>query len=104
LKLGFDSAFEGKRHVIAKLTKAGDYAKVQLYVNGNKAGDVIDLYHEGVTPANEMDLGEFDLKKGQNTLTIEIVGANEKAAKAYMVGLDYILLKGPASAPATQEK
>src|SRR4029434_989896 len=79
LKLGFDSDFDGKQHVIAKMTKAVDYAMVQFYVNDQKAGQVFDGYHDGVVPADEMDLGEFDLKKGQNTLTLEIVGANEKA-------------------------
>jgi len=93
LTLGFDAAVEGPKHVVVKLTKAGDYAKVQLYVNGQKAGDVIDLYHSGVIPSKEMDLGVFDLKKGRNTLTAQIVGANDAAVKAYMFGLDYIRLK-----------
>ena len=47
----------------------------------------------GGVPTDEIDLGPFALKKGQNRLTVEIVGANEKAAKAYMFGLDYLLLK-----------
>ena len=41
----------------------------------------------------ELDLGGFELKKGQNTLTAEIVGANEAAIKNYMFGLDYLLVK-----------
>ena len=66
---------------------------LQIRVKGTKAGNVIDLYSKELAPADEIDLGAFDLKKGQNELTIEIVGANEKAAKKYVVVLDYIRLK-----------
>ena len=55
---------------------------------------MIDLFQpEGVGRTDEIDLGAFDLKKGRNLLTVEIVGANDKAKKAYMFGLDYMLLK-----------
>jgi hypothetical protein len=62
-------------------------------VNGVKVGEPIDLYDGGVTPTGPIDLGPFELSKGANKLTVEIVGANEKAAKSYMVGLDYVLVK-----------
>lgn len=93
IMVGFESPEAGRKQVLARFTKAADYAKVQIYINGQKAGDPIDLYNHGVTPTNEMDLGAFELKKGQNTLAIEITGANNKAEKKYLVGLDYILLK-----------
>ena len=44
-------------------------------------------------PSSEMDLGAFELKAGANELSITVVGANEKAVKGYMFGLDYLLLK-----------
>jgi hypothetical protein len=31
---------------------------------------------------------------GQQTLTLEIVGANSHAIKSYMVGLDFVRLRG----------
>ena len=37
--------------------------------------------------------GTHDLKRGSHRLSVEIVGANEKAKKAYMFGLDYLILK-----------
>ncbi len=94
LVLGFDSKEAGSKHVIVRLTHAVDYGVVQLYVNGKKAGEGRDLYksgHYALMP--EEDLGEFDLNKGQNELTVEIVGANEKAEKAYMFGLDYLMVR-----------
>ncbi len=41
----------------------------------------------------ERDCGTFDLKAGDNELSVTVVGANPKAAKNYMFGLDYVLLK-----------
>jgi hypothetical protein len=38
-------------------------------------------------------LGLFDLKEGDNEFSATVIGANEKAVKAYMFGLDYLLLK-----------
>jgi len=93
LVLGFDVKKAGSKKVIIRCIKAHDFAKVQMYINGQKAGRVLDLYCANRKPTKEIDLGTFDLKKGQNTLTIEIVGANEKAAKAYMASVDYLLLK-----------
>ncbi|MGD8500503.1 MAG: hypothetical protein PVJ86_07630, partial [Phycisphaerales bacterium] len=45
-----------------------------------------------------IDLGAHKLKKGQHVLKVEIVGANEKALKKYMFGIDYLLLENLSSA------
>ena len=66
---------------------------VQLYVNGNKAGELIDLYNNGVVPSGPIAIGTHTLKKGENILTIEIKGANDKAVKSYMFGLDEIIVE-----------
>jgi hypothetical protein len=93
LELGFDAKEAGKKHVWARFTKAVDYGIIQLSINGQKAGEPIDFYSDRLTATPEIDLGEFELKAGQNTLTAEIVGANAKAKKSYMFGLDYLLIK-----------
>ena len=41
---------------------------------------------------DRLELGIFDLKQGGNTLVVEIIGANEKAIKKHMFGLDYLQL------------
>jgi len=95
LTLGFKPGKSRKnRHVIIKCMKARDYGMVQMYVNGQKAGPALDLYDQRLNATGEIDLGEFDLKKGMNKLAVEIVGANEKTMKnKYMFGLDYIKVK-----------
>jgi len=76
-----------------QLTKAIDYGIVQLYLDGKKLGDTIDLYNNGVIPTGVLDMGIHELNKGEHKLKIEIVGANEKAVKKYMFGIDYLLLE-----------
>jgi len=76
-----------------QLTKAIDYGIVQLYLDGKKLGEPIDLYNNGVIPTGVLDMGIHKLSKGQHTLRVEIVGANKKAVKKYMFGLDYLKLE-----------
>jgi len=65
---------------------------VQFHLDGKKIGAPIDLYSEAVTNTEPISLGTQGLTAGKHILTIEIVGANEKARKSYMVGLDTIKL------------
>ena len=83
----------GQYEVSVTLTKARDYGIVQLSVDGRKAGKPIDLYNPDVVPTGPISLGRFHLSEGEHHLGVEIVGANEQAIKAYMFGLDQILLK-----------
>ncbi len=94
LNLGFqvNEANTGRKHVIVGLTRAVDYGIVQLSINDQKAGEPIDLYNQNVAHTGQIDLGEFDLPKGQNKLTVEITGGNPKAT-AHLFGIDYLLLK-----------
>jgi len=76
-----------------QLTKAIDYGVVQLYLDGKKLGGPIDLYNDGVIPTGVLDMGIHELSKGEHKLRVEIVGANQKAIKKYMFGIDYLLLE-----------
>jgi hypothetical protein len=76
-----------------QLTKAIDYGIVQLYLDGKKLGEPIDLFNNGVIATGVLDMGIHQLDKGEHKLRFEIVGANEKAVKNYMLGLDYIKLE-----------
>jgi hypothetical protein len=84
---------KGKYELSVSLTKAPDYAVVQFYVNGQKVGEPVDLFHESVVRGKPMKLGTIELPAGENKLTVEIVGANEQAEKFYMVGIDGFDLK-----------
>ena len=93
LVLALPVAKEGRYEIQAVLTKARDYGIVQLFLDGKKLGDPIDLYNPEVVPTKMLSFGARELTKGDHELTIEITGANAKAVKAYMFALDCILLK-----------
>ena len=83
----------GTYKVSVVLTKARDYGIVQLYLDGNKAGEPIDLYNPAVIPTEAVPIGTHTLAEGDHKLTVEIVGANEEAIPAYMFGLDYVVFE-----------
>lgn len=93
LVLSFPVEKTGKYHVVARFLRAKDYGIHQIAINGIKAGEPIDFYNPEVKPTDEIDLGVFELKQGENEFSATVVGANDKAIKSYMFGLDYILLK-----------
>jgi hypothetical protein len=93
LVVAFPAPTAGRYRVLGRFVRAGDYGIVQLSVNGQKAGQLLDLYSERLSVADEVLLGAFTLAAGDNRLTVEIVGANEKAAPQYMAGLDYLRLE-----------
>jgi hypothetical protein len=81
----------GRYKVTAALTRANDYGIVELQVNDTPAGR-FDRFHPSVAH-DALELGVFELKAGRNQLAAEIVGANPKAIKRHMFGLDYLLLE-----------
>ena len=84
----------GKYVVAMQFTKARDFGIVQVYLDGEKLKDPIDLFNPTVKPHGPFDMATLELTKDKHTLTIEIVGTNPKAdPKNYMAGLDYVLLK-----------
>jgi hypothetical protein len=92
LELALPVSRSARYQVTMQFTKAPDYGIAQLYLDGEKLGEALDLFHASVVPTGPMVLGERDLSAGDHKLVIEIIGANEKAVKNYMVGLDYIKL------------
>jgi hypothetical protein len=82
----------GRYKLTAQLTKAVDYGIVQLALDGQKLGPPMDLFNNGVIATGELDLGTHDLAAGEHQLSVEILGANEKAVRSYMFGLDYVKL------------
>ncbi len=96
LELALPVETSGKYALEVHLTKARDYGIVQLSLDGQKLGEPIDLYGSKVVPTGAIKLGAHELAAGEHKLTIEITGANEKAVKNHMFGLDYVKLV-PAS-------
>jgi hypothetical protein len=92
LDLALPVAKAGKYKLTMQFTKAIDYGIVQLSLDGKKLSGPLDLFNNGVVPLGPVPFGEQELTAGEHKLTVEIVGANEKAVKSYMFGLDYVKL------------
>lgn len=90
LVLAFDAPESGRRRIMARFLTAVDYGVCRIAINGKPAGEPLDLYHDGIKLTDEIDLGMHELRAGGNELTVEIVGANDKAKKEFMFGLDYV--------------
>jgi len=46
-----------------------------------------------VVVTDEIELGTFELKDGENQLAVTIAGAHRNALKSYMVGIDYLRIE-----------
>ena len=92
MEMTFDLEKDSEYEFEIAFTKANDYAQVQLYLNDKKLQEPIDLYSSNVIHSGVLKLGIHKLKSGTQKLSIEILGANPKALKRYMVGLDFIKL------------
>ncbi len=83
----------GRYQLDFQFTKAPDYGIFQICLDGKRLGAPVDLYHPEVVTSGETTLGEMELASGPHVLRIEILGANEKAIKSHMFGLDYLRLR-----------
>ena len=93
LELEFESK-AGTWDLDVVLTCARDYGIVQLSLDGEKLGKPIDLYSTDVITTGVLVFPKQALKAGKHRLQIQIVGSNSAAVKAYMVGIDYLRLRG----------
>jgi putative heme-binding domain-containing protein len=80
------------------LTKARDYGIVQLLLDDKPLGEPIDLFNSPeVITTGVLTFEAQSLTAGNHKLSLQITGANPKAAPAFMVALDYVRLM-PATA------
>ncbi|HBG25984.1 MAG TPA: hypothetical protein DDX75_02695 [Phycisphaerales bacterium] len=94
MNLSIDAEKEGKYRILTRLTKAADYGIIQFYLNDSKINNPVDLFNkDAVITTGEIDLGVHQLQKGQNIITIEVIGANPAAIPVYMVGIDYLKIR-----------
>ena len=69
--VGFESDNSGRYHLNILPTIAPDYGTFDLYFNDKLIASGVDLYHPTIS-TREISLGDVDLQKGHNTITIEL--------------------------------
>lgn len=77
-------------------TRAGDYGIIRLFVNGKQVGNLMDGYSPGIEWTGPVSYGEVSFDKGQNKISVEIVGKDERSSgfsDGYLVGIDGFLIK-----------
>ena len=93
LELELPVANDGTYDIELVLGMARDYGIVQILIDGEPLGTPIDCFNEpDVITTGVISLPAKSLTKGTHKLGFQIVGANAKAAKAFMVGVDYVRL------------
>jgi len=102
LELEIPVESDGTYDVDIVLTRARDYGIVRLTIGGQVLGGPVDLFNApDVVTTGMLSFNAIPLKAGNQRLQIEVVGANPKAVKSYMVGFDFIRLL-PAAQTATK--
>jgi len=79
----------GSYTVELNLCMAPDYGRYRFSVNGQKASPVTDSYSPKLH-WQQVKLGPFDLKEGDNTLEVEMLEPNSDAKPGNWFGLDYV--------------
>ncbi|HHP7240634.1 MAG TPA: DUF2961 domain-containing protein [Cyclobacteriaceae bacterium] len=77
-------------------TRARDYGIISLSVNGERQGNLVDLYNNKVEPTGPVSFGKIDFKKGKNELKIHLEGKDVRASgygNGYLVGIDGFFLR-----------
>jgi hypothetical protein len=91
LSVTFRAPAAGRYSIELNLCQSPDYGRQKLFVNGQPAGEAVDGYSAKLYWLHPK-LGVFDLKEGDNVLTVEALEPNPAAQPGNKFGLDYIFL------------
>ena len=91
VEIPLDIAEHEPRRLILKLTQSYDYGIYQVFVDGVKVGDPIDLYAAN-TRVKEFHLLDFWPKPGTHTVRLQGVGQSDKSSGNYL-GIVSVLLR-----------
>jgi hypothetical protein len=93
LELEFDAPAAATYAVETCFTVARDYGIVNVVLDGEALCEPLDLFnHPDVRTTGVLKHGKRNLAAGPHRLRLELIGANDAAVKAYMVGFDYLRL------------
>lgn len=92
LTLVLDSPEAGPHEILTAFLYDREMGTVQFALNDAEIGEPIDFYKPDLTPSGPVSLGVHEFKKGENRLTVKMLGANSEAEPNYIFGIDYIKL------------
>jgi hypothetical protein len=100
VEIEFKVVYPGTYRVRVLGTRARDYGKVRLALDGVNLGEVYDLYCDIVSPTSSLELGTHYLDAGTHSLRVAVVDKNALSSN-YFFGIDAIDLCRPAEAKGT---
>jgi len=80
----------GQYRVRAGLTKAPDYGIVRLFLNDTPVVNSFNGYHAEEVAIEQVSLGSHVLKAGENTLSVKVLGRDDRAKPGNMAGIDVL--------------
>jgi hypothetical protein len=92
LTLQLPAPADGTYELIGYFTRAKDYGKIELSAGDQALQPTVNLYNPDVSATGPISFGKVTLKKGDNPLTIKVVGKDD-ASTNYLVGIDAFVLK-----------
>ena len=100
--------FKSAKYSLAmQWTLAPDYGQFEVRLNGRVIETKLDLFSPDVKLAKLRQLGEVELKAGNQQIEIKLIGGNAKAKKyrnkGYLYGLDYLKLNDLSPKPEKEK-
>jgi putative membrane-bound dehydrogenase-like protein len=93
LEVAVNAPVDGIYRIGAGMTKAVDYGIFDISLDDRKIAGPVDFFNRGVIHTGALALGDpVKLAAGEHRLSFTVTGANDAAIKAYMLGLDYVIL------------
>lgn len=103
LDLTIDIGEEGIYEVELHMTRAPDFGRLRIQVDGKNAAEVFDGYAPTVAPSGPIKLGSFALQPGARNVSFAIDGKNSSSSN-YFAGIDFVRLnKIPVAASQTSQ-
>jgi hypothetical protein len=91
LTLQVTAPAEGTYTIAGYFTKAPDYGRFQLSINGQKVGEPFNGFDPWVVHSGKVTLGTASLRAGENEFQFDIVDRDARSS-GYMVGIDRLEL------------
>ena len=107
LTVEFQSPHDGYFDLRGVFTKAFDYGKFEVSVDGNSVLPSLDFYAPELSKTDAISISKLRLTKGNHRLQFKVLECNKKAARRNMLGIDFLELlpiEDPRQAATAEQK
>jgi hypothetical protein len=91
VELALDVARAGEYALDIYFTRAPDYGRVEVLLDGRQVGQVFDGYRASIAPSGKVSFEKFQLAAGRHRLRIRAVNRRPQSG-GYSLGIDCLVL------------